>query len=162
MHLPVAGHERLAVCHFEAFLVEAFVGRSIRDVPGAGAAGGLGAGLLAFLDARLVSGAELVLGAVRFADRIAGADLVVTGEGRIDRQSGYGKLTGAVTAAARRAGVPVMAVAGGLGEGHETLGLDAIAIASDGVPMAQAMREPLPLIEHAAERMVRARPPLTH
>ena len=91
-------------------------------MPGAGAAGGLGAGLLAFLDARLVSGAELVLRTVGFADRIVGADLVVTGEGRIDQQSGYGKLTGAVTAAARRAGVPVVAVAGSLGTGHETLG----------------------------------------
>jgi glycerate kinase len=140
-----------------ADVVEAFVGRPIRDVPGAGAAGGLGAGLLAFLDARLVSGAELVLRAVRFSDRIAGADLVITGEGRIDRQSGYGKLTGAVTAAARRAGVPVVAVAGGLGEGHETLGLDAIAVASEGVALVQAMRDPLPLIERAAERVVRAR-----
>ena len=145
-----------------ADVVEAFVGRPIRDVPGAGAAGGLGAGLLAFLDARLVSGAELVLRAVGFAERIAGADLVVTGEGRIDRQSGYGKLTGAVTAAARHAGVPVIAVTGGLGEGHETLGFEAIAVASEGVPIAQAMREPLPLIEHAAESLVRARPPVTH
>jgi glycerate 2-kinase len=145
-----------------ADVVEAFVGRPIRDVPGAGAAGGLGAGLLAFLDARLVSGAELVLRTVGFAERIAGADLVVTGEGRIDQQSGYGKLTGAVTAAARRAGVSVMAVAGGLGAGHETLGLDAIAVASEGVPIAQAMREPLPFIERAAESLVRARPPVTH
>ncbi len=145
-----------------ADVVEAFVGRPIRDVPGAGAAGGLGAGLLAFLDARLVSGAELVLRAVGFAERIAGADLVVTGEGRLDRQSGYGKLTGAVTAAARHAGVPVIAVTGGLGEGHEALGFDAIAVASEGVPIAQAMREPLPLIEHAAESLVRARPPVTH
>jgi len=86
---------------------------------------------------------------------------VITGEGRIDRQSGYGKLTGAVTAAARRAGVPVVAVAGGLGEGHETLGLDAIAVASEGVALAQAMRDPLPLIERAAERVVRARPAAT-
>src|SRR5438045_3142211 len=121
-----------------ADVVEAFVGRPIRDVPGAGAAGGLGAGLLAFLDARLVSGSELVLRAVGFAERISGADLVVTGEGRIDQQSGYGKLTGAVTAAARRAGVAVVAVAGGLGAGHETLGLDAIAVASEGVPVAES------------------------
>ena len=145
-----------------ADVVEGFVGRPIRDVPGAGAAGGLGAGLVAFLDARLLSGAELVLRAVRFAERLVGADLVVTGEGRIDRQSAYGKLTGAVTAAARHAGVPVLAVAGRLGAGHETLGLDAIAVASEHVPMTQAMREPLPLIERAAERLVRARPPATH
>src|SRR2546422_3746724 len=145
-----------------ADVVETFVGRPIRDVPGAGAAGGLRAGLLAFLDARLVSGADLVLRTVRFAERLVGADLVITGEGRVDRQSGYGKLTGAVTAAARRAGVPVVAVAGSLGAGHEILGLDAIAVASDGVPIAQAMREPLPLIEHATERLLRARPLASH
>ena len=145
-----------------ADVVETFVGRSIRDVPGAGAAGGLGAGLLAFLDARLVSGADLVLGAVRFAERLRDADLVITGEGRIDRQSGYGKLTGAVTTAARRAGIPVLAVAGGLGEGHDTLALDGIASASEGVMLAQAMSDPLPLIERAAERLIRARAGATH
>ena len=102
-----------------------------------------------------------MLRAVGFSERIAGADLVITGEGRIDRQSGYGKLTGAVTAAARHAGIPVLAVAGSLGEGHEMLGLDAIAVASEGVPMVQAMREPLPLIEAAAERVIRARAPVT-
>ena len=144
-----------------ADVVEAFVGRPIRDVPGAGAAGGLGAGLLAFLDARLVSGADLVLRAVRFAERIEGSDLVVTGEGRIDQQSGYGKLTGAVATAARRVGVPVVAIAGSLGAGHEALDLEAIAVASEGVPLAEAMREPLPLIERAAERLVRARAPVT-
>jgi glycerate kinase len=98
---------------------------------------------------------------VGFAARVVGAALVVTGEGRIDHQSGYGKLTGAVTAAARRAGVPVVAVAGSLGAGHQTLGLDAIAIASEGVRIVDAMREPLPLIERAAERLVRAQAPRT-
>src|SRR5438128_12293865 len=98
-----------------ADVVEAFIGRPIRDVPGAGAAGGLGAGLLAFLDARLVSGAKLVLDAVGFERKLVGASLVITGEGRIDRQSAYGKLTQAVTLAARARGVPVVAVAGGLG-----------------------------------------------
>jgi glycerate kinase len=145
-----------------ADLVERFVGRSIRDVPGAGAAGGLGAGLLAFLDARLVSGAELVLGAVGFAKRIAGADLVITGEGRIDRQSGFGKLTGAVVEASRRANVPVGAVAGSLGEGHEVLALERVEVASDGVPAARAMADPLPLIEAAAERLAQAGGVRTH
>src|SRR5881396_1699965 len=159
---PEIVHELDAGLARYADVVEAFIGRPIRDVPGAGAAGGLGAGLLAFLDARLVSGADLVLRAVRFAERLRDADLVITGEGRIDRQSGYGKLTGAVTAAARRAGVPVLAVAGGLGEGHETLALDGIVAASDGVPLAQAMSDPLPLIERAAERVVRARVSATH
>jgi glycerate kinase len=67
-----------------------------------------------------------------------------------------------VTAAARRAGVPVVAIAGSLGPGHETLDLDAIVVASEGVSIAQAMREPLPLIERAAESLARARATPTH
>ena len=145
-----------------ADVIEGFVGRSIRDVPGSGAAGGLGAGLLAFLDARLVSGADLVLRAVDFTKHLKGAGLVITGEGRIDRQSGFGKLTGAVAAAARRAGIPVAGVAGSCGPGHEALSLDAIAVASDGVSIAQAMADPLPLIERAAERVVHAALDRTH
>lgn len=140
-----------------ADVVERFVGRPIRDIPGAGAAGGLGAGLLAFLDARLVSGAQLVLDAVRFERRLDGATLVVTGEGRIDGQSVYGKLTQAVTAAARRRGVRVVAVAGMLGEGHEAMrdaGIDTIeTLITSERDREVAMREPLPRIEAAAERL---------
>src|SRR5207244_13173228 len=104
-----------------ADVIEDFVGRNVRDVPGAGAAGGLGAGLLAFLDARLRSGAELVLDATRFASRVAGADLVITGEGRAGAQSAYGKLTQAVTHVARDAGVRVAVVVGGHGRGRVAL-----------------------------------------
>jgi glycerate kinase len=74
------------------------------DVPGSGAAGGLGAALAA-LGARLVPGAELVLDTVRFDERINGADLVVTGEGVVDESSAEGKVTGAVVARCRAAGV---------------------------------------------------------
>jgi glycerate kinase len=147
-----------------ADIVERFVGRDVRSVPGAGAAGGLGAGLIAFLDARLVSGAALVLDAVHFDRSLVGADLVVTGEGRIDGQSVYGKLTHAVTVAAKRRGVPVVAVAGIIGPGHEAMrdaGVEAIETlattsASD---RDAAMRDPLPRIEDAAERLMRARAP---
>src|SRR5205085_408598 len=114
-----------------ADVIEDFVGRNVRDVPGAGAAGGLGAGLVALLDARLRSGAELVLDATKFASRIAGADLVVTGEGRADAQSAYGKLTQAVTHAARDAGVRTAMVVGGTAAGYEVLlsqGVDAIEV----------------------------------
>ena len=143
-----------------ADVVERFVGRNVRDVPGAGAAGGLGAGLLAFLDARLVSGAKLVLDAVGFERKLVGASLVITGEGRIDRQSAYGKLTQAVTLAARARGVPVVAVAGGLGEGHEAMrniGVERIeTLTASPAERDAAMRDPLPRIESAAERAVRA------
>jgi glycerate kinase len=148
-----------------ADVVEAFVGRDVRSVPGAGAAGGLGAGLIAFLDARLVSGSALVLDAVGFDRRLVGADLVITGEGRIDGQSIYGKLTHAVTVAAKRRGVPVLAVAGMVGPGHETMrdaGIEAIETLADASDADRdaAMRDPLPRIEDAAERLVRGRAPL--
>jgi len=145
-----------------ADVVEGFVGRDVRSVPGAGAAGGLGAGLIAFLDARLVSGATLVLDAVEFDKRLVGVDLVVTGEGRIDGQSVYGKLTHAVTVAAKRRGVPVVAVAGIIGAGHEAMrdaGIEAIQTLAGESPAERdaAIAAPLPRIEAAAERLVRAR-----
>lgn len=140
-----------------ADVIERFVGRSVRDVPGAGAAGGLGAGLLAFLDARLRSGADLVLDATRFNSRLAGADLVITGEGRADAQSVYGKLTQAVTHAARAAGVRAAMVVGGTAAGYEALleqGIDAIEVSTPaGMPLSEAMRNAEPLIEDAAARL---------
>jgi len=144
-----------------ADVLERLVGRTVRDVPGAGAAGGLGAGLLAFLDARLLSGAQLVLDAVGFDRQVAGATLVITGEGRIDGQSVYGKLTQAVTTAARAKGVPVVAVAGMVGAGHEAMrdaGVSAIeTLAASESERAAAMRDPLPRIEAAAARLLRSR-----
>lgn len=143
-----------------ADVVEGFVGRGIRDVAGAGAAGGLGAGLLAFLDARLRSGADIVLEAARFDARAQEADLVITGEGRVDAQSAYGKLTQAVTEAARRAHVPVAAIAGGTAAGYEALfavGLDALELVTDRpMPLAEAMAQAGSLIECAAERLARS------
>ncbi|HYK98515.1 MAG TPA: glycerate kinase [Candidatus Acidoferrales bacterium] len=140
-----------------ADVVERMIGRSMRDVPGAGAAGGLGFGLLAFTEGHLRSGALLVLDALGFAKRLDGASLVITGEGRIDRQSAYGKLTLAVTEAARRRGIPVMAVAGMLGEGHEEMreaGITHIeTLAADPSERDAAMRDPLPRIEAAAARL---------
>jgi glycerate kinase len=143
-----------------ADVVAGFVGRDIRDVPGAGAAGGLGAGLIAFADAKLRSGAELVMSATRFVERARTADLVVTGEGRVDGQSAYGKLTGSVVAKARELGVPVAIVAGGTAPGYESLfvkGLDALAIASQGpVSLHDAMSRADEHVAAAAERLARA------
>ena len=137
-----------------------FIGRDIRDLPGAGAAGGLGAGLIAFADAKLRSGAELVMGAARFGERARSADLIVTGEGRVDAQSGYGKLTGSVVEQARVLGKPVALIAGGVDAGYESLftaGLAALEVASDGPSsLEEAMRRGEELIASAAERLARA------
>jgi len=100
--------------HYAELLTLA-LGADVADVPGAGAAGGLGAGLLAFCGASLQRGVRIVVDAVRLAEKVNGADLVITGEGRIDRQTAFGKTPSGVAQVARRAGVPVVAVAGGVG-----------------------------------------------
>jgi len=88
------------------------LGVDLRDAPGAGAAGGLGAGLMAFLGARMRSGVEVVIDAVGLRARLAGADLAVTGEGRFDEQSLRGKAPAGVIDAARDFGVEVLVVCG--------------------------------------------------
>ena len=95
-----------------AEVVKRDLGKDVAGMPGAGAAGGLGAGLAAFLNASLRSGIDIVLDAVRFDEQLAGADLVITGEGRIDEQTSFGKAVGGVLKRASAAGVPVVAVAG--------------------------------------------------
>ncbi|MDR0894064.1 MAG: glycerate kinase [Prevotellaceae bacterium] len=87
-------------------------GIDINSIPGAGAAGGLGGAFLAFLDATLKPGIEMVLEAVDFDRLIADADLVITGEGRLDRQTAMGKAPGGVLRAARRQQIPVIAIGG--------------------------------------------------
>lgn len=104
-----------------AHVVARDVGRDVAAVPGAGAAGGLGAGLLAFTSARLRRGVEIVIDETRLADAVTGADLVLTGEGRVDSQTAHGKTPYGVACVARAAGVPVIAVAGVLGDGAEDL-----------------------------------------
>ncbi len=93
-------------------------GVDVRSVPGSGAAGGLAGGLAA-VGARLVAGFDLVAEEVGLADRLDGADLVVTGEGFLDDQSFAGKAVGGVAELARAAGVPVLVVAGEVLEGVE-------------------------------------------
>ncbi|HIS22298.1 MAG TPA: glycerate kinase [Candidatus Cryptobacteroides intestinipullorum] len=95
-------------------------GQDIRTMKGAGAAGGLGGALAAYLGARLVPGSEMILDAVGFDSLAAGADLVITGEGRIDRQTSMGKVPSAVLKRASALGIPVIAIAGCIGEDMET------------------------------------------
>lgn len=95
-----------------ADVAAAKVGVDVRDVPGAGAAGGVGAGFLALAHATLRPGAQLVLEILDFAKHLAGAGLVVTGEGRLDRQTLAGKAPYAVAQAAKAQGIPAVAIAG--------------------------------------------------
>lgn len=99
-----------------ARVLERDLGMAVADVPGAGAAGGMGAGCLAFLQAELKSGIECVLDTVRFDDLLEGASLVITGEGRIDSQSVRGKVISGIARRTRPRGIPLVAVVGGIAE----------------------------------------------
>ena len=88
------------------------LGISVANISGAGAAGAMGAGAVAFFGARLNPGIETVLDTVRFEERVAGADFVITGEGRLDSQSLRGKVVIGVSRRAKRIGIPVFAVVG--------------------------------------------------
>jgi glycerate kinase len=144
-----------------AEVARAATGRDVAAVPGAGAAGGLAAGLLSFTPARLRRGVELVLEATGFARLLEGADLVLTGEGRTDRQTAWGKAPVGVAAAVHRAGagVPVVCLSGALGEGAEevlALGVDALlSIAPGPLPLEECMARAPELLEAAAARVCR-------
>lgn len=111
---PVVVELDAALAHFAA-VVARDLGREIAEVPGTGAAGGLGAGLLAFSPATLRSGFEIVVEHTRLHERVAGADVVLTGEGRLDTQTRFGKTPFGVATVAREHGKPVIAIAGSLG-----------------------------------------------
>lgn len=104
-----------------ANLVEASLGISIKNVAGSGAAGGLGFGLMAFAGAKLQSGVELIIEQSRLAEKIAQADYVLTGEGKIDSQTALGKTPFGVAQVAQQFNKPVLAFAGLVGEGIESL-----------------------------------------
>jgi len=147
-----------ALDHY-ADILERDLGQSVRDIPGAGAAGGLGAGLIAFLHATLRPGAQLVLEAVNLEHYVQTADLVITAEGQIDEQTAYGKSVGAVATLAKRYGLPVLALAGGLGNGYQKvyeLGVDGIAVLPSGpMTLPYAMEHAAALTTDATERMLR-------
>ncbi|WP_301705573.1 glycerate kinase [uncultured Parabacteroides sp.] len=95
-----------------ALVIRSATGKDISDIPGAGAAGGMGGGFLAFLNAGLKPGIRLMLDALDFGEKIKGADLVFTGEGRADRQTAMGKVPFGVLEEARKQHIPVIVLAG--------------------------------------------------
>ena len=128
------------------------LGTDIECLPGAGAAGGLGAAAMAFLDAKLRPGIEIVMEATDFIEQLEGAVLVITGEGRVDAQTLHGKAVMGVLDAARSKGVPVLVLAGSVEpEGYEFLNHGAIAV----VPIAGEM-DLEEAFAHAAELLTQA------
>lgn len=140
------------------------LGREVMDVPGSGAAGGLGAGLMAMLQTPLVCGIDWVLQAIGFADRVRGADLCLTGEGRLDGQSLYGKVCIGVARAAAALGVPTVALVGSLGEGAEqslAAGLAGYRLIAPGVSAQESMVHAAGYLADAAAQVVTTvRPPV--
>ncbi|PAY14898.1 glycerate kinase [Bacillus sp. 7705b] len=137
--------------HF-ADVAETTLETSFRETEGAGAAGGLGWSLLTFLHADLKRGIDIVLDAVQFESKVQDADLVITGEGRIDSQTVYGKTPIGVAKAAKAYDVPVIGLAGSVSRDSDAVyehGMDTLfSIVPGAVPLADAL-------EHAAENMER-------
>lgn len=144
--------------------IEAELGFDVRDIPGAGAAGGLGAGALAFMGADLVSGVDAVMAAGGLDGALGSADLVITGEGAFDEQSLHGKVVSGVVRGARAADVPVGVVAGLVALGAadaRAAGVDHVqAAAPEGMPLDEALARADQLVELAAARLVAGWPDL--
>jgi glycerate 2-kinase len=143
-----------------ALVVKATTGCNVAALPGAGASGGIGAALAGLCGARLIPRFDVVQRYLPFEDRLANADLVLTAEGTIDRQSAYGKIPAEVAARARAKGIPVIALAGSIECRAEEIlatGVSAcFSIAPGPMTFEQSMREASGLLEAAAEQAVRS------
>src|SRR5699024_6114335 len=123
-----------ALCHYHRILKKV-TGKNVKDIPGAGAAGGLGASLLAFFDAKLEPGIDIVLHETNFHDRMKDAAFVITGEGKIDGHTIYGKTPVGVAKAAKQHRANVIALCGTLGRDYEKVyahGIDAVFSIAEG------------------------------
>ncbi|OUQ26564.1 glycerate kinase [Lachnoclostridium sp. An131] len=144
--------------NYRDLLLQEF-GVNMDEVPGAGAAGGLGAALTAFLNAELKSGIETVLDLIGFEEKLQGVSLVVTGEGRADWQSVFGKVMQGVGSRCQRMGVPAVAIVGSMGTGAEQIfdhGIESIMTTVNGImPLEEAMERAEELYLGAARRMFR-------
>ncbi|MEM9752871.1 MAG: glycerate kinase [Planctomycetota bacterium] len=143
--------------HLAQVIREQF-GIDVESIPGAGAAGGMGAGAVAFLDGTLSTGADLVLDALGFDDMISDADLVLTGEGRLDGQSLSGKAVMKIAQRAKKVDVPVIALVGAADEDAGRCldaGLHGYEVLAPHLPAEESIARTTELLADAAERVVR-------
>jgi len=131
-------------------IVESSVFRRVRDLPGAGAAGGMGAGLAAFLNARLERGIDCVLDEINFSASLRQADFVVTGEGQIDAQTFQGKTVMGIVNRAKNLGIPVIAVAGQIVADRRQMSSSGILTCYSVMTESADKKE---AFEHAAEKI---------
>ena len=134
-------------------------GIDVDQIKGTGAAGGLGAALNVFLNANMKSGIETVLDLIQFDTLLVGVDLVVTGEGRMDWQSAFGKVPSGIGMRCKEKGIPAVAIVGGMGEGAEKIfeyGIESITTTIQGaMPIEEAMERSVELYRGAAKRTFR-------
>lgn len=156
---PETIQELDAALHHYAQIISRDLHRHIAHHPGAGAAGGLGAGLLAFTNATLQSGIDLICQVLNFDAHLQNADLVITGEGRADRSTTFNKAPVGIARRAHTQGVPTILLAGSLGPGYQELyhhHLSAIiSIADRPMTFDQSLARTPELLETAAERTLR-------
>ncbi len=142
-----------------AAVIEKKLGKDVDKIAGAGAAGGLGAALCVFLHAELKSGIETVLDLIDFDHLLDGTDLVITGEGRIDWQSAFGKVPSGIGMRCRKKGVPAVAIVGGMGNGAEKIyefGVESIIPTINGaMDITEALDRAEELYANAADRLFR-------
>jgi glycerate kinase len=138
-----------------AEVVERKLARETRAIPGAGAAGGFGFGLLAFCGGSLRSGFDLVAETLGLEQKIRACDLVITGEGRLDSQTLSGKGPAGIVSVARQAGKPVLALAGSLSDGAERIFDATCPIVDAPSTLEEAMRQASANLERAAGRAAR-------
>ena len=147
-----------ALTHF-AEIVRRDIGVEISGVPGSGAAGGLGGGLIAFVNGQLRAGVDIVLDTVRLDDYLIGCDLVITGEGSMDHSTIYNKAPVGVAERAKRQGIPVVGISGSLGRGFQDVhehGIDALAAITPGpMTLGEASTRSSELITDATEQVMR-------
>ena len=140
-------------------LIKRDLKKDVSRMPGAGAAGGLGAGLVAFANAQLKSGIDIVLEASGLNGHMKDADLVITGEGRIDFQTAFGKTPAGVAKAAKKHGVPVIAIGGALTDDAREVfahGIDSLAsAAAKNMSLEEALQDSRAHLQDAAERVIR-------
>lgn len=137
--------------------VKSELGVDLQRLPGSGAAGGLGGAFYAFLGGELRSGISIVLEAVKLSEHLKGCDLVITGEGRIDHQTGFGKAPVGVAAMAREAGVPVVALGGAVTTDAQCSGVfDAVfSIMQGPASLEEALPQTARNLRQTAENIVR-------
>lgn len=140
--------------------IKAVTGVTLHDMPGAGAAGGIGGAFKAFFSAELKRGIDVVLDYIRLDDELLDADLVITGEGKVDNQTAFGKTPLGVAQAAAQRNIPTIIMAGAIGEGFRTLyhyGVVSInSITNKPMSLDEAIENAESLLEESTEQVIRS------